>query len=574
MLILAAPAGQNLPKDSIETLVKSKALWKFAYHDDPSVRRSLYGLLDTLLSTNEGDIDWKVISTCLLSKAISISQRGSATGFSALLLNITQKHPQLWTTDYSGKTSATKRLLQYVKKGSQGASHTYWANLYLLLRGVPPEVLHISPDQDEESIVSLLTAFHEGILNREEPKANIFPAWSAYLNTVIWISGLVSNKDMRQQILHDHLSPIATQYVLGHSDKLQWTVNDPQADKICAGSILASSSSSGGIEFLQRLWSSLTESLIQELKLSPPELSQVFRTSQDAICTMTTRFFHLESMVVDKAAASSKLTEISSTIQKATVPLLQASVELLRSRNGKPYSAAAMLNEAVATIPAMVDSMSDLEDILSRDIPDLIFSPSAERLVSFLFRCRNRKGFEAGLERSINTLFGADQETMPNSGLQELLSHVTSKDIESHERIKSLITSRLDRALQGDRDAWTAVIVFLQNQGSKDEIAPRLLRRIIDELSLDARTLNVLHGLIRIVRESEGAVRDFAAGPESPKLFSKLLYLSDSPVDEISSLAVNLEKSIKGLIKHEDASNSTIEIIQHDFKSVGLDSLS
>ena len=571
IFVLATSDVQKLPQDSVETLVTSKTLWKLAYHEDPFVRRSLYQLLDSLLSLGEGYIDWKVISTCLLSKALANSQRASATEFSALLLNITQKHPQLWTTDYSGKTSATKRLLQYIKKGSEGASHTYWANLFLLLRALPQEVV-ILQDQERESTASLLAAFHEGILSREEPRANIFSAWSAYLNTVLWAANLFSNKDEKLGVLQDRLAPVVLQHVIGDPAKAQWTISDSQVSKICAGSVLASFSSRGGPEFFQRLWSSVTEALIQELKLSLPEQSSAYKQSQDAICAMVSRFFGLASMLMDKAKALGDLADLSSSILETTASLLQISADLLRSRNGKPYSAAEVLNEA-ALIPGMLDGVSDLAGLLSEDVPDLMFSPSADRLVSFLFRCRNQTGFESGLERSVNALYDANQETMPTLGLRGLFSYITFESIESHEKVKSLVTRRLDRGLGGSRDAWTDIIMLLKNPNSA-ELAPGIIRRIFDEMSLEGATLEALYGLSQLTRNSEDSVRTFTAGPDGPKLISKLLYLSESPDDEISSLADGVHRNVKGLIRHEDGSSSTIEIVQHNFKQVGLDSLS
>ena len=570
-IVLATSDVQKLPQDSLGTLVTSKTLWKFAYHEDPSVRRALYRLLDSLLSLGEGYIDWKVISTCLLSKALANSQRASATEFSALLLNVTQTHPQIWTTDYSGKTSATKRLLQYIKKGSEGASHTYWENLFLLVKAVPREVV-ISQDQERESATSLLAAFHEGILSREEPRVNIFSAWSAYLNTVIWAADLFPNKDEKIGILQDHLGPVVLQYVLGDPEKSQWTINDPQASKICAGSVLASFSSNWGPEFFQQLWSNVTEALILAQRLSLPEQSSGYRQSQDSICAMASRFFGLVSMLMDKAKVLGEMANISSLILEITNSLLQASADLLGARNGKPYSAAEVLNEA-ALIPGMLNGLDNLEGLLSNGVPNLIFSPSADRMVSFLFRCRNQTGFESGLDKSVTALYDANQETIPTIGLRGLFSSVTSEIVESNERVQSLVTRRLYRALGGSRDAWTDIILLLKNPNST-ELAPRIIRRIFDGMCLDDTTLEALYGLGQVTRECEGPVRTFAAGPDGPKLISRLLYLSESPDDAISSLADSLHSTVNGLIKHEDSSSSTVEIVQHNFKQVGLDSLS
>ncbi|KAL1960846.1 hypothetical protein VTO42DRAFT_5829 [Malbranchea cinnamomea] len=566
---------QELPGEPVETLLGSRNLWKLAYHDDPFVRRALYELLGRALTVAEGYIDWRVISACLLSKALSMNQRGSASEFSNLLLNITKMRPQLWTEDYSGKTAAAKRLLQYMKKGSEGASHMYWINLHLLLKEIPREIF-IQQNQDEkESFASFLTAFHEGLLNREEPRANITSAWSAYLKTVTWMSSLSTNREERLALLQDHFCPVVTQIVLADPEKSQWTISDPQAPIICSRSLFTIlSSGNGDDEFFQRLWSGLTELLIGRLKLSSPQQSQEYRASQDAICAQAARFFEVQFDLIGQVTASGTLKGILSIIHETTIALLQASLDVLRSRNGKPYGAAAMLDEAAARAPEIVNKMNGLGDILTQDIPNLIFSPSADRLISLLFRCRGQKEFDIGFDRCIKALFDADQQRMSALGLRKVFSSVTSRDIESSEKVKSLITNCLDRALQGDREAWTDIVVLLKNSALNDQVALDLFRRVVDELSLVGRAVDALHGLNYIVSECKESLQIFVTGPDGPKFISKLLYLAESPVDEVSRLADTLETSIKDLINREDNSSSTIKIIQQSFESIGEESLS
>lgn len=572
----AMTSVRKLPEESLESLVRSRTLWKFAHHDDPFVRRSLYGLLNELLGVDESRIDWKLISSNVLSKALSISQRGSATDFSGLLLNITTRHPQIWTSDYSGKTSSSRRLLQYVKRGSEGASATYWKNIHLLLKTVPREIL-IPPDQDGkepvQSVISLATAFHEAILNKEEPRANLESAWPAYLGTVMWMSTFISDKDDRVQLLRDQVCPPSIQYVLADPEKSQWTINGALARMICSRSIVSVADSSDS-EVLPGLWKELTDSLIHNLLISSPEQSQAYMSSQDTISTQATRLFDLEAEVINAAGSSGGLDLILSVIRDSTIRLLQASFDVLRSRNGKPYGAAAMISEAAIKLPEVVDGMDGLDDFLSRDIPNLISSPSAARLIFALFQCRGQAGFQSGLDKSIDALLHADPDSPVTLGLRELFSQVSSEDIESHTKIESLIKRRLQRALQGDQDSWTDNIALLQNPESHDAVAPRLFSSIADSLSADSTALEALRGLDRIVSECQESIRTFATGTDGPKLISRLLYLTESPEDELSHLADSLESRIKNLINHEDSSSSTLEIVQQSFREIGQESLS
>ncbi|PGG97584.1 hypothetical protein AJ79_09147 [Helicocarpus griseus UAMH5409] len=576
--LLAKASTLQLEKDSdsIATLIGSNSLWSFSCHEDPFVRRSVYDLLRSSLLVERNLIEWNKISACFLSKALPKSQLGSALDFSDILLTLTKEHPQIWTSDYSGKTSATKRLYQYIRKGSEGGDAAYWHNLHLLLKSVPIEILIAQPVSDDSTVQDanhLMEAIHESVQSRDEQRGSLGAAWSCFLDTGFWISSFVSNNEATHKFLQSHISPILDQYIVGQPDNNRWSLPSTSAPDLCAKSFVAMAEHTGA-GLLQGLWMDLSDKLIQIIKLSSPERSTAFKDSQDSICAQAKRLFGLESRVLSRVSQVSHLSFISNIFQDTAVSLLQASMELLRSRNGKPYGAASMVDEAVLQVPHIATQVDHIQAFLTDDIPSLLFSPSADRLISVLFGCRGKKGFEAGLENSIDTFLKEDLGVGSLPGLQKMFSCVKLSDIEAHPSMEQLITKDLNRAMRGTREAWKDIIIMTNNQASESGIAYRILNLVVDELSSGSNIREALYGLFQISLESPDVIRQFVNSQDGSRMLSKILYIAESSTDEVAHLAESLQNHLKDIIKGESGTRSSIEIIQQNFSNVGKESLS
>ncbi|PGH37091.1 hypothetical protein GX50_00074 [[Emmonsia] crescens] len=576
--LLAKSSTAQLEKDSdfITTLISSKSLWSFSWHEDPFVRRSVYDLLRTLLSVERDLIEWKTISACFLSKALPKSQLGSAFDFSNVLLTLTKERPQVWTSDYSGKTSATKKLYQYIKKGSEGADAAYWENLQVLLNSIPVEILITQPVSDDSTVQDanrLMEVIHDSVLSREEQRGNLGAAWSCYIDTGFWISSFISDKAARHKFLQSQISPILEQYILGQPDNSQWSLYGKFVPDLCAKSCVVMAEYTGA-EVLRELWMSLSDRLIQTIRLSSPESASGFKDSQDSICAQAKRLFDLEGQVLIQVAQRSDLSFISNIFQDTGTPLLQASLEILQSRNGKPYGAASMIDEAIARAPDVATQVGELETFLSEDVAQLLFSPSADRLVSALFGCRGKKGFEVGLKNSIDTFLEVDLGSSALPGLQKLFSCITFPDTEAHPKLELLIMKDLNRALNDTREAWMEIIILIKNRASQSGIAYRILHSLVDSLSSEKNIREVLYGLFQIALESPEIIRAFVNSPDGSRMVSKILYIAESSADEVAQLADSLQTHIKDIIKGESGTRSSIEIVQQNFSNVGTESLS
>jgi hypothetical protein len=72
-----------------------------------------------------------------------------------------------------------------------------------------------------------------------------------------------------------------------------------------------------------------------------------------------------------------------------------------------------------------------------------------------------------------------------------------------------------------------------------------IILSIIDALSQDDSVFDALHGLSHLGQAVPSAVREFQAGAHGSKLTAKLMYLTESPSEEVASLAESLMKTFK-----------------------------
>lgn len=557
-------------------MLSSKSLWAFSHHADPFVRRSVYNLLRTALAVNGQLLDWRVISASFISKTLSVDQTGSSTEFSEALLDLSRKRSQIWTDDYSGKTSAYKRLCQYLRKGSQSVSSIYWQNIYHLLQALPIEVLSGNSKAPGgksvslESANSLMETFREGILSKDEHRGNLAAAWTSFVHTSLWLSDILPDKNSRQQFLQAQMTPLLEKYVVGSSAQSKWTLPAHSALHICADYVVELSKRPEE-EMLRSQWTKLSESLIESLKASH-ESSHDFKSSQDLICTQANHMFSLQAEVL-KRTDDEKKASIYKIFEEAVFPLLGNSIDILRSQSGAPYGAAVVIEESVNKTPRFLSKMEGLGTFLDEDTPKLLNSPSAPWLVSILLRCQDREGFSSGLSKSIDRFLN-NAEISNSQSLQKFLSSVDYQSIPQHPQLESLVMQNLNQALQGARERWNNISAVIENPTSRHGIADQILLSVIDSLSSDEAVMEALYGISKFLSHNKAAIGNFKNGPHGSKLLSKLLYLSESPVDEIATLADSLNTRIKELVTGDDSTKSTVEVIQQNLHNVGDDSLS
>lgn len=567
---------KNLPE--IENLLASKNLWALCYHDDPYVRRSIYILLRSAVSREPEWIDWKTLSSAVIGKSLCLQQIGSATELSESLLSLSSLRPQIWTDDYTGKSSASKRLRQYMQKGSQGGHSNFWSNLDQLLRIIPQEVLAGADKATADhgitstSAIALTEALQEGLNSREEPRSNLAIGWKSYTQIGTWLATLVP-QEQKSEFIAKRLSPLVVQYVKIDPKLTQWSLPAELAEGACVDYVFTLASTKQAQE-LQALCTFLSDGLLEAVKLSSPEQSKDFRESQDSICAQAKRLLDLKSAVLSRVADTEVEPQVSEVFERTTTSLLEGCLEVLRTRNGKPYGAAATVVECVRSLPSVAKKSQDLQNFVQNDAPELLLSPSADRLISVILECREWDGFASSFENVVERSLALELEQSNVHVLQSLLSSLDFNHAEHKDKLNSLVVRALGKACQGSHAHWPIITAVLQNKTSHGELMDRIFLSLIEALSSDDKIFNALHGLSHIGKSAPSSVREFQNGPLGSKLAGKLLFLTESRSEEVASLAEALLKSLKESGVGNTSAKSGIEILQHGFSHVDEESLS
>ncbi|KAE8354998.1 hypothetical protein BDV28DRAFT_129930 [Aspergillus coremiiformis] len=572
---------EDLEKDvtTIENLLGSKSLWSLCYHDDPFVRRSIYVLLRSAVSKEPEQLDWKVISAAIIGKSLHISQLGSSSDLSELLLQVTSTRPQIWTDDYAGKTSSSKRLIQYIQKGSEGGPASFWTNLYDLLQIIPSQIL-VKVDAKSandssvgiSSVTALTQSFQEGLNSRDEPRQNRAVGWKAYIDTGIWLTSKLPQDD-QEAFLHERLSPLLIQYVKPEPDRSQWELPAQSAEALCADyfDVLAARNHEGE---LHKLWTGLSDNLLEAVRLSSPEQSKDFRSSQDAVCAQAERLLALEALVLSRVADTDREAQMLQAFEETNMGLLGNCLEVLRSRNGKPYGAAAVVEGMVQNVAQIAQRSQELLRFVQEDAPELLSSPSADRLISIILCCRSWDGFGSSFEKIVERVAQCEPESSNAHAVQKLLSTLDFREVDDKSGLGSLIARALDRACRGSSLHWSIVVAVLQNHTSHGELTESIFLSIIDALSDESTAFDTLQGLSQIATSVPIAVRGFQGGPHGSKLTGKLLFLAESRSEEMAGLAESLTRKLKESVVNETNIRSSFAILQHNFDNVNEESLS
>ena len=565
-LVVGSPDKQNDASGNAKyaPLLTNKRLWEFAYHQDAFVRRGVCSLVILYATRLPSELDWKVISTCFLGKSLHISQLGSTRQYAEALLAITQAHPSIWTEEYDGKTTACKRLFQYLRQGSQRGPESVWPILGQLIQRIPLEVWRSQSKPSIDEANALLAALHEGVSNPEEPRPNASAAWSTYIDTCFWVADLL--KVDQENLFAQALTPLIYQYVEESSDRSQWRPPAPVTLRICSECFVQLWNRNGS-KLIGRTWNALADHLVETMKLSLPETSREFKASQDSVIAKAKRLGSLQIEVTKRIPESRQLTE------EANARVFEAACILLKTRNGKPYGAAGVVQE----LP-LASSTRLPDEFLKLDLPRLLSSPSGERLVTILLEyCRSSPAFQTSLDATINVFLNdANLRSTPAYGT--LLRGLSNTEMVHHGGLEETVLKDLRSLLNGETSDWTFVRDLVNNSSSEKGQISRLA-----SAGCKARVIEEMMNALSIEDEQEAALQGFeailsqtptATGQPSyvSELLSKLLLLADSPDERTADRAAYLSSRVKQLAGSQGSdivARSTSELIIQQLAGTG-----
>ncbi|KAL8689551.1 MAG: hypothetical protein Q9218_004800, partial [Villophora microphyllina] len=564
---------QNLVKgpNALDNFMARKELWKLAAHTDHSVRRAVYRLLDSIMIKDLEKQNMETISSCVLTSSLSIDQLGSALDYVRALAHLTRHFPAVWTDHYTGtgKKTATRRLSQFLAKGSQGSAFQYWEEVKSLLLNVPMPVLLPQDDISDHKYV-VVEALREGLSNREEARSSQHAAWNAYLGLV---QRLLLNSEAGQDILiKETIMPIVKQYITPSRDTQAWTTTNSQQPIALDAAIVALASQ----QLFMDQWRALSKGFIEDVKTSLPEQSKDYTKSQDAISAKACRWYGLQAGLSKREIAD----DIRTVMKDASISEIQSAIALLKARNGKPYGAASLIENAIRLVPDLSSNQKPVTDLLAdfavNDVPELLLSPAGPYLIDLISQLKGIADVNAIYRKNLSTVLQAPDNTAKHRTLQKLVASPLLAGLDQDKELLATLAARLKQSVHKESPEGDIFRIAIANPQAPSQLVQDLLSKLFDNLSYEEHQSTSLRGLELIIKHNQKAATAYDATTTGSTLLAKLISLGESGDEGVAQRA----KSISNLLQSHSSIDSVegdqkiLEIVRHGLDSVDPDTLS
>ncbi|KAI0021290.1 hypothetical protein F4780DRAFT_738909 [Xylariomycetidae sp. FL0641] len=432
--------------DSYDQFFENDKVWASAVIDDHVVRRLSCQLLSTCLEKRPGRIEADLLrlSKVFVAEGLKSSQVRSSDDFVQALSDLTSKHPSVWTSEYRGKKPPSSQLRLFLEKGSQRGTIQYWSSLSRLLGIVPDEVL----PTDMKGAAEFMKSMRAGLTNRDESPRHAVVAWSSYLTmTRHFLVTLESNED-RLQLVRDFIFPLTAHYLFPSPDTSIWSSGCHDAVLMRAFKSTAMSRFDEVVEATKIEWGRLKDELKDRTRSSLPEASEDYQKSQKSIAEAGERWFAVVGKILDEHEKTMSTDSPTPDIPaQPSIELIQDDLDLLVTRNWKPFGAASTVESAVkkapslfkTTTPALTSVLSFLETSLPENEEEVLNSPSAPHL----FACINLLGSIPEQEESFSKIWEAN--------CTALLGLLDNHEVQKPQALEALV--RLVSSRQGARQS-------------------------------------------------------------------------------------------------------------------------
>ena len=430
----------------------------------------------------------------------------------------------------------------------------------------------------------LLKALHEGVSNREEPRQNLTAAWQTYVETCFWLIDRTGDKAACQELSSEFLFPLLEQAIFEEAKESQWSMPS-DTTRLILPKIIQSSFEKRSAELLSSFASSLANKVTEQMRLSLPETSKDFRTSQEAVIQKSTRLAQLQKELRHANRLQPEETpSVSDALHNLTKSLIIAAINVIGSRNGKPYSAAQLLTLEVPLIDS-AEEFVDLDGFLETTAPTLLSSPSADYLIQTIFLSRQRSCFSSSLRRLTASLLELSDSEQSTHTMTTVASLLRPGDLSVDEGLQNLILDQVDGALRGEESRWQVVDAFLKNSnfratpvsngtsslGSSENVQELILSKILSGLALDSASDGTMVGLQKVLSSSNVLTTRLPSSLVQD-ITTTLLILRDSPDEKTAERASTMLKSLKAARTIHDSSSmstTTIDLIKAQLDGSG-----
>ncbi|KAK5169052.1 uncharacterized protein LTR77_006361 [Saxophila tyrrhenica] len=525
--------------DVYEEIFGNTQIWAFASHSDPAVRRAVYRVVRVVIQQEPHFVrnSLESISTAFLYKALHTDHSGSAVDYLHTLNVMTAAFPKIWAEAYTGKKPAMSRLRYFLKQGAQSSPAEYWRALNALFGAIPREVFPSSTEDSKD----LLEAARSGIVRREE-RFNASEAWPTYFTLV----GIIASKgppNSTEDLLREHLLPVIKQFLFPSSETAGYSIAGPKPASIVAKAADVKELSS----VLQQEWPRLGDELIELAGLSQPEQSKEFEKSQTQVATSGERWADLQRELW--AYPNELPKHMETTFVTTSIKVLDESIGLMRSRNGKPYGSAAIVEQLLRQCAAHLLSDEAFRksyfEFAEDDLPGFIFGPSQRHLIQALYAASSDSQFPPIFEKLLNSLIQSSEPMETRIGALRsifVLSAPTevipaAKDM---SQFQDFVKNNQELA---QSDAGTALLAdLMQVKALQSETMDSVLSTLVSSLSIADKSETSLSTLDKLSKADENAIKGLISrsGETGDNLLPSLLRLEQSPDDTIAERATSL----------------------------------
>ncbi|KAL8696693.1 MAG: hypothetical protein Q9201_007532, partial [Fulgogasparrea decipioides] len=565
--------GEGLYKqqDKLNNFLGRKELWKFASHSDPFVRRAVYNLLEMAVMEKLEVQNLEVISSYVLESSLSLNQTGTALEYARVLAHLTQYVPTVWTDLYTGtgKKTATKRLCQFLARGSQGGSAPYWIEIKILTQNLPMSVILPQSDAPDERFV-VVEALRDGVSNRDEPRSNQHAAWNAYLQLIQRLSS--DSEVSHDELIKRFVMPILVHYIAPSRETLPWTISGPQQPIVLDAVRVALISQ----QVFTDDWQTLSRTIVQDVQTSLPEQSKDFVKSQDAVSAKASRWYNLQAALSKENIAQ----DIKVVMTDASIFEIKSAMALLKTRNGKPYGAASLIETAIRALPYLLmaeNRMRDaMADFVNTGVPSLLLSPAGPYLIDLIPWLGSILEVNMIYRSSLNTVLQAPENQAKHKALQRLAASPCLAHLDQDQELLGTWISSLKHAVSNGAMEDAIFRTAIANPDAPSKLMQDLLAQLFEDLSLDEHQSTSLKGLEAVVKHRQDALKVYDVSSDASALLAKLMSLAQSPDEAISQRA----KSIGDILRTNASADPSqgdqkiLGIIRHGLDSVESDALS
>ncbi len=484
------------------------------------------------------------ISNIFLYKGLHSNQVGSSYEYSATLVALSTQHPEVWTTHFPSKKPASRRLLEFLKRGSQSGSVEVWNNLSTLF-DVLPKGLY--PSEMEEAR-KILEAIRVGIVSKEEPRINSPAAWSTYLH----VSDLMRNAltpDQLQELYRQNVWPLIRQYVQPRPEDNQWTISMPQPMRVLSKAVQT--------ETIQPILATesvhLSEDIVRGMQEWQPEANGNSTDLQNAVTEQVTRWASVQAEALKGPLSDTARLRFS----EASYEILKEAVHLLRLYDGKAYDAAAVIEVVVRLCKGFLMETPTIFELLTsfieRDMPQLFLSPSRSALAAVLYNFQENSIFEASWISTLSFIIHSPDLDLQLLGLDALLnSPETPTDLDVARKastLQELLISKLKMAISGQTDwIWASHILSYAKRAMSSESIARALDYLMECLSTPHDVQKALNAFAELVRHSSAIIESYLKTSDGSNFLLALLSLSESLDDQLATAAVDIIDAVEKIL--------------------------